>query len=518
MTSEPQATKDHPSDTEPSSGRHLSRRSLIVGGGIAAVALLAAGAGGEALISSLTKTAPPPTVPITPRPTTDISYVSTQLTNASTASWKTGETAPGLIFGGPRGKSGKFNGLVMDETGEAVWIEPTKVEVTDLRTQTYLGKPVITYWTGKSIGGHGQGTGVILDSHYKKIAEVKGGNGFRADLHEFLITDRGTALITAYSTVPHDLRPLGGVAKGFLYDCHVQEIDIATGAIVLDWSALDHLDVTETYLGLHDGNGGNAGADGATKPNAFDPFHVNSVEPDGDTLLVSMRHTHTIYQIDRKTGKVNWRLGGKHSDWKVADEAVFAWQHDVRKHASGISLFDNHYYSGTKGESRGMFFRLDASTMTAVNTRNFTFQSHLGTATGSVQLLPNQNVLVGWGTAPYVTEFTPDGTAIYQAAMSGATYRAYRALWSAQPTTLPDIALKTAGSGKLSVYASWNGATEVASWRVLSGVSASALSPATTVPRTGFETTATIANASKVAVQALDSSGSVLATSKVVSV
>jgi hypothetical protein len=164
-----------------------------------------------------------------------------------------------------------------------------------------------------------------------------------------------------------------------------------------------------------------------------------------------------------------------------------------------------------------MIFRLDESTMTAVNVRNFTFESHLGTATGSMQVLPNDNVLVGWGTDPYVTEFSPDGTAVYQAAMSGATYRSYRSLWSGQPTTQPDVALKTASGGKLNVYTSWNGATEVASWRILSGASASMLGNATTVPRSGFETLATIARASKVVVQALDSSGKVIGASGVVS-
>jgi hypothetical protein len=67
------------------------------------------------------------------------------------------------------------------------------------------------------------------------------------------------------------------------------------------------------------------------------------------------------------------------------------------------------------------------------------------------------------------------------------------------------------------VYMSWNGATNVASWRVLAGPAPSALAPVALTPRSGFETAlATPGAAPYVAAQALDSTGAVIGTSKTV--
>jgi hypothetical protein len=454
--------------------------------------------------ASRAKPSPPKAAP-KPQP---LSYLSTDLTIPKTTAWKRGATAAGLLFVTPQVKD--FKGLIMDETGEPIWIEPTNSNVTDLRVQTLDGKPVLTYWTGKSSSGQGEGTGTILDTSYRTIGKVSAGNGLKADLHEFGLTSNRSALLTAYSVAKRDLSALGGPVDGYIYDCHLQEVDVATGAVLLDWSAMDHLDIAETYLGLKQ----DKGHDGTSAARAFDAFHINCVSEDGDRLLVSLRHTHTIYSVDRTTGAIVWRLGGKKSDFALPADAVFAWQHDARRHPDGsISLFDNHLYSGTDGVSRGMFFELDEETKTATNTASFSYGKHLGIAMGSMQVLDNGHVLIGWGTDPAVTEFTADGRAIYQANLGGIAYRAHKSRWTATPTTRPDIALRPAGGGKLRVYASWNGATEVARWRILAGDTAQTLMPTTTIDRSGFETDVMVQTAPRIAVQALDSSGAVLATS-----
>lgn len=194
-------------------------------------------------------------------------FHSTDLTVPAVSTVKTGTTAAGLVF--VTQQVSGFNGLIMDDDGEPVWIEPTKANVTDLRVQSFGGASVLTYWTGKSTGGHGAGTGVILDTSYAQVATVSAGGGLDADLHEFNLTDRGTALITVYETIPADLSSIGGPKQGFMYDCRAQEIDVATGAVLLDWKASDHIPVSETYLGLSQ----NAGHDGTTAGRAFDPYH-----------------------------------------------------------------------------------------------------------------------------------------------------------------------------------------------------------------------------------------------------
>lgn len=494
---------------------NLTRRDLLIGSGVVGAGVVIGGAfTGNALIQSADAARNSPTPGPSPSPTPKpLTYHSTALTIPETTSWTNGTTAGGLLFVDPQVKDPKgFHGLIMTDDGEPVWIEPVGANITDLRVQSYQGKPVLTYWVGISAGGHGKGAGVILDSSYRPIHQVSGGNGEHGDLHEFHLTSRGTALITSYHTVNHDLSSIGGPVDGYIFNCLAQEVDIATGKVLLDWSARDHVDVTESYLGIKQ----DEGHDGTTPARAYDAFHMNAIDADGDALLISLRHTSTIYRVERTKGTVLWRFGGTQTDFPIPAGAAFHWQHDVRRNPDKtISLFDNHLYSGKDGHSRGMVFTLDESAHTAAVKHIYSYKKHLGTAMGSMQLLDNGNVLVGWGTDPAVTEFTADGTAIYEATLGGMAYRANRSPWVGRPATAPDVAVQSGKKGTTTVYASWNGATEVAQWRVLTGQSADSLSPGVTAKRSGFETTISVPAAPMVAVQALNASGGVLGTSAI---
>jgi hypothetical protein len=176
--------------------------------------------------------------------------------------------------------------------------------------------------------GHGVGHYVVADSSYRPLATVNAGNRRAGDLHEFLLTDRGTALLTTYAVTQRDLSAVHGSKAGTIQDAMFQEIDIASGRVLLEWHSLDHIPVTESYWPLSSN---------------WDYVHLNSIDVDRDSnLLVSSRNTHTIYKLDRRSGQIIWRLGGKHSDFQIAPEAVFAWQHDARRQPDGtITMFDN---------------------------------------------------------------------------------------------------------------------------------------------------------------------------------
>jgi hypothetical protein len=136
---------------------------------------------------------------------------------------------------------------------------------------------------------------------------------------------------------------------------------------------------------------------------------------------------------------------------------------------------------------------------------------------GNMQVLPNGNALIGWGAKPYLSEYSADTKhLLFEARFprGGESYRAYKFPWAGRPATVPAVAARLRG-GKLTVYTSWNGATEVAGWRVLTGASADALTPATTAGRSGFETAIPVPGSAGpyVAVQALDAAGQVLSTS-----
>lgn len=519
-------------DHQPQPGRQeswldgtVSRRSMLASAGLAGVGALAAGTfAGRVLFPDRTSstTAPPPTPAATASPSAGQAsgsaalagriFVSTPLTTPHVTSWGADQAAPGLVFATPLGHSS--GGVILDSGSQPVWMEPGGAGVMDLRVQTFEGNPVLTYWQGAvKDGGYGAGTGVILDTAYRTVASVSAGNGLSTDLHEFQLTAAGTALLIAYPMVQADLSAVGGPAKGYMLDCNVQEIDVRSGAVLLDWATSKHIGLTETYATP----GGNLAKDGTTEDNAFDPYHLNSVDEEGDTLLISARHTNALYLIGRTSGEVRWRMGGKNSDFALAENAVFGWQHDARwRSATSISLYDNHFAEETSGTSRGLLLAIDEAAKTVTLQQEFANAGHGGNAMGNAQFMANGNVMIGWGSDPSATEFTADGTAVFEAAGIGTgCYRVYRFPWTAQPDTPPDMAIKKGAGQSMQVFASWNGATEVASWRVLTGQDSSALQAAGTVPRSGFETMLAVASAKYAAVQALASDGSVLGTSAV---
>lgn len=500
---------DHSKDSDP---KRVGRRGFVLGAaGLVVGTGLGVGARpAHAAIARVLHPAPA-TTPATPVDTTR-RYVSSQATISSFDVWKKpGATlSPGYLFSTVTMDFSR--GVIFDDAGEPVWIEPNGLNVFDLRVQEYQGRPVLTFWAGTLVpAGYGHGVGTIVNDRLEHVATVKSVNGISADLHEFLLTSAGTALLTSYPVVPGDLSSVGGPKAGYYLDCHIQEIDVATGALVLDWRASDHIALEESYQPVV--------KTGNTPDDPYDPFHVNAVDVDteGDgsgALLVSARHTHTLYSIDRVSGAVNWRINGKKSDFTLTADAVFAWQHHVtRQSPTMITIFDNHYNAGKSGHSRGLVLKVDERAKTVGVDREYTYDSLLGTAEGSVQHLDSGNVLVGWGMGNAMTEFTADGTAVYNVGFQGSSYRSFRSAWSASPAEPPAVAAIKDDDGTMTVYASWNGATEVTDWRFETGASVASLATVTTTGRAGFETSTRVPAAQYVRAVALDADGTVIGTS-----
>ncbi len=419
-------------------------------------------------------------------------------------------TARGDVFIGPGNQLGQAGPLILDGQGKTVWFRPLpgSTQAFGFREQHYDGKPVLTWWQGVvTAPGFGIGENLIYDTSYRHIATVKAANGYRADLHDFIITPQGTALILAYNPVHADLSSVGGPRDGVVIDGVVQEIDIKSGLVLFEWHSFDHVALDESQAK-------------PAKGRFFDYFHINSVAVDRDgNLLVSARNTWAVYKIDRHTGTILWRLGGKRSSFEMSAGTQFAYQHDARRQPDGtITLFDNGAAPQVHPQTRTVALRADTHTMRATLVRQYTHSDKLlAGSQGNMQTLPNGDRFVGWGGLPRLTEFSPEGRVLFDASIASpsTSYRAYRFPWSATPSGKPAIATSTSLGGKITVYASWNGATEIARWRILAGSSPGALKPVAEVPRTGFETAATASTRGEyVAVQARDASGRALGTSQ----
>jgi arylsulfotransferase ASST len=428
----------------------------------------------------------------------------------------------GFIFIAPKHDAPQKGPEIVDGSGQPVWFDPVEGpdQAADFRVQTYQGKPVLTWWEGpvaSPILGTGYGHYVMMDDTYKVIRRVQAGLGKDSgDLHEFELTPQGTALVTAYKTVPGSLESIGGPKNAKVADSIVQEIDVATGKVLFDWHSIDHVPIDESYIPL-------SGPGSPPPGNPYDYFHVNSVEkePNGD-YLISARNTSAIYELDGKTGAVLWRLGGKKTDFAMGTGTTFWWQHDARRHPDGtITLYDDGAAPPREKESRALRLRLDPAKKRATLVRADVSPDHLlAGSQGNMQVLPNGNAMIGWGAIPRVTEFDGGGKLVYDATFSEGddSYRAYRFRWTGKPTTKPAVATAKGRGGTKTVYASWNGATGVASWQVLAGDDPKSLEPVgERQAATGFETTLRAdTNADYIAVQALDDDGNVLATSAAV--
>jgi outer membrane protein assembly factor BamB len=414
----------------------------------------------------------------------------------------------GLVFVTPRPAPSEQAGpLLFDDAGQLAWFRPLPGGrlAVDVRAQRYRGRSVLT-WGERPVDAHDEAESVIADSHYRVLARVRAGAGVGTDLHEFRILPGDRALVLGWRSVPWDLRPIGGPRRGRALEGVVQIVSIPTGRVLLDWHSLDHVRIRESYAPILGGTS--------------DYFHINSVAPDADgNLLVSARHTSAIYKIDARTGRVIWRLGGKRSSFTLGPGARFAFQHDAQRQSDGtISLFDNAAIEhGSPERSRALRLRLDPGRRTARLVGEYRRPTAvLSTSQGNTQVLPNGNVFVGWGSQPYVSEFTAGGRLVFDARLPSRghqSYRAYRARWVGRPEERPAVAVRGVG-GRTRAYVSWNGATGVARWRVLAGSSPDQLEAVGVAERMGFETVIGLPHRDRyVAVEATDGSGATMGAS-----
>lgn len=417
---------------------------------------------------------------------------------------------PGKTFLAPKLGKGDGGQMILDEQGRMVYFDPTPDFKTsaDFRVQTYRGRPVLTYWQGASSRGEGHGDAFILDQRYHRVARVRGGNGYSLDMHEIHLTPRDTMLAIIYQPVRHDLSPAGAAKRGSAVDSIVQEIDIATGLVLFEWHSLDHVPLTETVRN-----------DITPTTNRLDYFHLNSIDEDGDGLILSARQTSAVYRISKVTGRVDWRLGGKKSDFEMGPGTHFALQHDARVQADGtIRIFDNSSVP-LGSRSRSLVLRLDRAGKTATRVADVRLpgQKLFAATQGNSQLLPDGGHLIGWGSQGRGTEIGPDGKVRFDVDLPAGydNYRYYKMTWQGWPTAPPKARAKAAPNGATNVWVSWNGATEVARWQVL-GPDGAVLGSQVW---TNFETFIRVpGRPQSVRLRALDAAGRALGTSRTVRV
>lgn len=425
-------------------------------------------------------------------------------------------STPGDIFATPYAGPADHGALIFNDAGELIWFHrPPNPDwgIANFQVQSWQGQQDLVWWQGLiNTFGFGTGEDVIANSAYEQVARIRGGNGLAADMHAVALTASGAAYITVYEPVRVRVRAAGRAKtpprSEVVLDSAVQEIDVKTGLVMWEWQSLGHVPISRSRM--------QAPASGP-----YDYFHIDSLQPlSGGNLLICGRNVWGVYAIAPHTGRVAWQIGVGKSSLALNAGVRFGWPEDAQMlPGEQLALYDGGAQSAARprGEVLDLEWSNKEASLDPYGQLSGGFGTPRGVGQGSIQPLSGGNWLVGWEGLPNITEFDSEGNVIYEAQMPPAEvgYRVYREPWQGQPVAAPNLLADTQGTTTTS-YASWNGATDVASWRLFGGSSAHTLEVLATVPTGGFETTISTPPVNVVLAQALNAAGEVIGESKVI--
>nr|WP_225443079.1 arylsulfotransferase family protein [Lolliginicoccus lacisalsi] len=415
--------------------------------------------------------------------------------------------------------------LLASGKGEPIWFlpAPDDVQIRTPSVQQLDGRPALTYWRGTSEGSDGEF--VVLGSNYGETLSVRAGDGLVAAPRDMQLTPNGTAWLVATPVV----RTVIDGEERAMRTTVLQEISLEDNSVLFQWDALNHIPATDSEI---------AAPEDPTEPWDYLGFAGLALAEDGDVLITG-HGTGAIYRIDRESGDLDWRLGGKASDFVVDPEAAFRFPRDARLLPGGrLSLVDGATSSAHRGltaeeleeaedageepapppASRGLVLDLNEVDRTASVAASFPHPFGWSSpGAGSHQVLPTGNSLVTWGEQGAITEFAPSGEIVRHLVFPASLRSSGAELveWSGLPF-VPPVVDARADDLATRVSVSWNGATPVNRWRIWAGPSEDELEVVRTVPHDGFETEAIIDGAfESVRVDALDVIGERIGSSAV---
>ena len=306
-----------------------------------------------------------------------------------------GGATPGSLIGtiGGGGDGTKTYYVILDNTG---------TNILSASTSNVL----LRYVTPQGFATATDSSGWRFKDETLNIVDTFTTLGYGLDSHDVKLLPNGHALVLGSEA--------GAQATGSI----IQEID-ASKRVVFEWHSLDHIALTDSLVV------------------GEDYTHVNSVtiDPTDNNVLVSFRHTSEIVKIDRRTGQIIWRFGGKMNQFTILNEheenAPFytLGQHDVHRLANGnLLFFDNGNLTAETTttniiphHSRAVEYALDEVNKMATLVWEFRHVPDIQVnCQGSVKRMPNGNTFIDWGCASglmggtIVTEVDPANQVVFE--------------------------------------------------------------------------------------------------------
>jgi len=318
------------------------------------------------------------------------------------------------------GQSGAY-AVVVDREGVPVWWYKNPTQVADAKL---TDGPNLAWASAAGTFGSdptSEYTFHALDGSVTGHAKVVGSN---TDFHDMAMLPNGNRVVMSYPVRDHvNLTALGMGDDRLVLDGLLQELT-PSGTVVWEWRSQDHIAPGET-----------------TRPSitrlpdnrlAVDLIHLNSIEPDGDGLVVSARHLDAVFRIDRMTGKVLWKLGGTPTNEPGAKNLAFVGdpsaslgaQHDARILADGtLTIYDNRT---NVGAPRAVRYRLDVAAGTATLLEQV--RNPAVTASGfqgSARRTSTGSWVISWGASRLNEELSATGDQLFSFTWDSVlTYRA----------------------------------------------------------------------------------------------
>jgi hypothetical protein len=294
----------------------------------------------------------------------------------------------------------------------------------------------------------------LMDSLFRIVDSVGCVNNIETDSHDFRILPNGHYLLIGMKTVPTDLsvyplflkRGVRGSKKGKIKADVIQELD-ENKKLVFEWDSSPFYKITDADpIYLND-------TTSVSMP------HINSVATDAQgNVVASSRYFNELIKINRATGKVMWRMGGPHNQFKFMNDSVpFLGQHDAHYLPNGnLLVFDNGYSNEQRKHGvRAIEYRIDEKTKQVWNVWSYMHDSTLvSDATGNARRMENGTTLIDFGKIQNLNHnitcmlVDSSGRKIFDLAFAD-TLGSYRAYGYAQlPFTLhrPEIKITPIGS------------------------------------------------------------------------
>lgn len=264
---------------------------------------------------------------------------------------------------------------------------------------------------------------VVLDENFEEVTRVTTVGLVDTDSHEFHILPNGNYIVMAYERAVHDLSEFGGGTAVAIVDAILQELS-PDREVLFQWNSWDHLSYGDTVY----------------EKSGADYSHINSIFVDVDgNWIISSRGLSQVFKIDRSTGEVLWRLGGKSNEFTFIGDPFggLCGQHTATRVANGnLLLFDNGQSCWPVVPERGKLTRvveyaIDEDAKTAELVFSFDREGAYTVSQGSAQRLDNGNTFIGWGLGftALATEIDPEGNIVFEfgGRMGTAVANSYRA-------------------------------------------------------------------------------------------